>query len=176
MQFKTGRTKLVARDFSGCQLVCVPSRLCDLSEFFSLQSEVPRGKVRGADGGIKPGVSAANPGNRRNNSSSPRSGRLALTLRSSNSISFYTQILFVTDRRPLRGLNALWLRLPGVRCAHPGLYAAVRSADFYFAFINSSGISSGSLRIFSQPELSARILRRQVVTQLRAKRSLKVHG
>ena len=31
--------------------------------------------------------------------------------------------------RPLRGLDAFWLRCPGVRFAHPGLYAAVRSAD-----------------------------------------------
>jgi hypothetical protein len=32
--------------------------------------------------------------------------------------------------RPLRGLNVLCRRsCPGVRCAHPGLYAAVRYAD-----------------------------------------------
>jgi hypothetical protein len=33
--------------------------------------------------------------------------------------------------RPLRGLQFVWDGLPGVRCAHPGLYAAVRSADWF---------------------------------------------
>jgi len=32
--------------------------------------------------------------------------------------------------RPLRGLQFVWYRLPGVRSAHPGLYAIVRSADW----------------------------------------------
>jgi len=35
------------------------------------------------------------------------------------------------SRRPLRGLNRVRMRVPGVRSAHPGLYAVVRFADFF---------------------------------------------
>ena len=39
--------------------------------------------------------------------------------------------LFLNSCRPLRGLNFFWGTGPGVRRAHPGLYAVVRSADLF---------------------------------------------
>jgi hypothetical protein len=43
-------------------------------------------------------------------------------------LSRVSRQIFIKGRRPLRGLSICWDSFPGVRCAHPGLYAAVRDA------------------------------------------------
>ena len=84
--------------------------------------------IREADDAIKPGVSGANPGRRAAHTPlSPRSGRRLVDIHG-NQMEF-DEAWFGLGPRPLRGLNIPGRLFPGVRYAHPGLYAAVRSAD-----------------------------------------------
>jgi hypothetical protein len=57
-----------------------------------------------------------------------------------SSLSRLSRQIFIKGYRPLRGLTIRWASIPGVRCAHPGLYAAVRSADLFGDPYNSSDI------------------------------------
>ena len=51
-----------------------------------------------------------------------------------SSVSRVSRQIFIKGCRPLRGLELVSDDVPGVRCAHPGLYAIVRSADFLTSF------------------------------------------
>jgi hypothetical protein len=98
-------------------------------------------QVREADGGIKPGVSEPR-GNEANEFSSPRSGRwptgqMYCRIRSRSQGWCHPDFLKAAVRSAdLTFSSGL---VPGVRCSHPGLYAAVRSADLFGVSQNFAG-------------------------------------
>jgi len=91
-------------------------------------------KVREADDGIKPGVSAANPGNTDPHAVESAKRTTAHHRKTSFRDEFIKFLIAIqidlTRELPSAPRTHHYLRMfPGVRCAHAGVYAAVRSAD-----------------------------------------------